>query len=355
MTDFLKFNKRNMLGDLYAAEVHMRYAVEGIDKDHMGCVAKHLLHVRNELGEAVSHTQGEEERRAFQVGLLKTEKLLDKFEEGTLSLDDVRKLRKFIEPYTPYSTENCRLCSALTESLTENLNIDEIVSNDMELIKSEPEATIPSVSSVFDPFMAPVGRLTGIRTEDLSTYVAVPIVSGALYWGLGHFLTPLGKKVAAFLGTLGGLSTVAFDMVDGRAKNDALTFTAVSIATLFDPASDKDLLENLEALKRGDIVGAFINQENIKSLVLDLEEALKAVGKIGAGECSSCSETGYSAPSTIEESGYPIPSETGYPIPSESPAQEEPGKVIVSRKPTRYEIQYEELPPAPKGRYSVIV
>jgi len=344
MTDFLKYNKRNILGDLYAAEVHMRYAVEGIDKDHMGCVAKHLLHVRNEFGEAVSHAQDEEERRIFQVGLLKTEKLLDKFEEGTLSLDDIRKLRKFIEPYTPYSTENCKLCSALTE----NLNIDEISSDNMDgvMVKMEAEAKIPSVSTVFDPFMAPISQATGIRTEDLSMYVALPTLSGALYWGLGHILTPLGKKVAAFLGTLGGLSAVAFNMVDGRAKNDALVFTAVSIATLFDPTSEKDLLENLEALKRGDIIGAFINQENIRSLVLDLEEALKAVS--GCSTCGSETTSGQEISSERQET--PPERETQIETPPET--HEEPGKVVVS-KGVRYEVQYKELPLAPKGRYSV--
>jgi len=345
MMDFLKYNKRNILGDLYAAEVHMRYAVEGVDKGHMGCVAKHLLHVRNELGEAVSHTKDEDEKRVFQVGLLKTEKLLDKFEEGSLSLSDVRELRKFIEPYTPYSTENCRLCSALTE----NLNIDRIISNDMEVvIKGEPEAKIPSVSSVFDPFMTPISQITGIGVEDLSTYVALPTLGGALYWGLGHFLTPLGKKAAALLGTLGSLGAVAFNMVDGRAKNDALVFTAVSIATLFDPASDKDLLENLEALKRGDIVGAFINQENIRSLVLDLEEALKAVSG-----CSTCGETSSEQEASSEQETWSKIQETSLEYPTPSETYEEPGKVIVSKGVRRYEVQYKELPPAPKGRYSV--
>ena len=123
--------------------------------------------------------------------------------------------------------------------------------------------------------------------------------------------------------------------MDGRAKNDALVFTAVSIATLFDPVSDKDLLENLEALKRGDIVGAFINQESIKSLVLDLEEALRAVS----------GRSTYGAPSEQKT----IPEQETW----SKEAYEEPGKVIVSKGPRRYEIQYEELPPAPKGRYSV--
>jgi len=273
---FLKYNKRNIIGDLYAAEVHLRYATQNMAKEHMGCVAKHLLHVRNELGEAISHTKKEDERKAFREGLYEVEKLLDKFEEGKLTLDDVRKLRKMLEKYTPYGTSECRLCALLTQpyNTVENYRIVTDNISEGRVINMAEQVGLPSISEVLDPLFEPASRLTGIPASDLSTYVGIPVLAGITYYGLGHLLTPLGKKVMALLGSLGGLAAVYFGLVEGRARTDSLVFTAVSIATLFDPTNDKDLLENLEALKRGDVIGAFVNMQAVETLVTDLDEAI---------------------------------------------------------------------------------
>jgi len=271
--DFLKYNIRNILGDLYAAEVHMRY-VTPQTKDHMGCVGKHLLHARNELGEAISHSKDEQKRAIFQEGLFKVEKLLDKFEEGTIKLEDIREVRKFLEKHIPpYSTEDCLLCSTLVQRLDFN-NSKTNNNNMMETSVKLQEETLPSISQVFDPISQLISDKIGIEAKDLSTYVALPTLSSIVYQGLGIVLTPFGKKFVALLGALGNLALVSFGIVRGRAKEDALVLTAVSIANVFDPWAEHEILEGLEKLKQGNIMEAFIRTDALTTLIHGLESLL---------------------------------------------------------------------------------
>jgi len=120
---FLKFNLRNILANAIQAEDHCRY-IKDSRPEHHSCVQKHLLFIRGELGEAISHASvvSPELVPKFKEILAYTERVLDEFEQGikdpSEAIVKIRKIRRKTEEiFKPYDTSECKVCGDVEKVL----------------------------------------------------------------------------------------------------------------------------------------------------------------------------------------------------------------------------------------------
>jgi len=129
--EWLKFNVRNIISNLYQAEDHARYLIPGMKPEHFSCIIKHLLFVDGELGEAESHASVVNESLIPRIRTIRqrVQRLLDRLEEPISTEADVaqvlrelREIRKEMEKLFPtYDTEECEVCAPPSEGLVEAL------------------------------------------------------------------------------------------------------------------------------------------------------------------------------------------------------------------------------------------
>jgi len=129
--EWLKFNVRNIISNLYQAEDHARYLIPGMRPEHFSCIIKHLLFVDGELGEAESHASVVNESLIPKIRTIRqrVQRLLDRLEEPISTEADVaqvlrelREIRKEMEKLFPtYDTEECEVCAPPSEGLVEAL------------------------------------------------------------------------------------------------------------------------------------------------------------------------------------------------------------------------------------------
>jgi len=136
---FLKFNIRNILTNAIQAEDHLRY-VRISRPEHHSCVQKHLLFIRGELGEAISHASVVKPDLVpkFKELLAKTEIILNEFEKGikdpSEAIIKIRELRRDVESiFKPYDTSKCEVCGPAEEVLKKL--IEEIEKIEKEKVK----------------------------------------------------------------------------------------------------------------------------------------------------------------------------------------------------------------------------
>jgi len=120
---FLRFNLRNILANAIQAEDHCRY-VKDSRPEHHSCVQKHLLFIRGELGEAISHASvvSPELVPKFREILAYTERVLDEFEQGikdpSEAIVKIREIRRKTEEiFKPYDTSKCEVCGDVEKVL----------------------------------------------------------------------------------------------------------------------------------------------------------------------------------------------------------------------------------------------
>ncbi len=121
---FYRYNVRNILTNLLQAEEHAKAMntlsfIEG----EGSCFLKHLLFVRGELSEIISHSsatgKASETIKTYEKLLKKVEKFLDNVEKGKRFTKReliffVRELRKAVEKENrAYSTFNCACLHAI--------------------------------------------------------------------------------------------------------------------------------------------------------------------------------------------------------------------------------------------------
>ena len=119
--EFYKYNIRNILTNLLQAEEHAKAMnTMSFIKGEGSCFLKHLLFVRGELKELISHSQSINEFKPIYEKLLKQiENFFDKVEKGKkFTKKDlilfVRKMRKEFEKSHPiYSTFSCACLHAI--------------------------------------------------------------------------------------------------------------------------------------------------------------------------------------------------------------------------------------------------
>lgn len=118
---FFKYNVRNILTNLLQAEEHAKAMntmsfIEG----EGSCYLKHLLFVRGELSEIISHSHAlKKSTKSYEKLLNKLDKFLDKVESGKKFTKKelilfVRELRKeFEKEHRAYATFNCSCLHAI--------------------------------------------------------------------------------------------------------------------------------------------------------------------------------------------------------------------------------------------------
>jgi len=118
---FYNYNIRNILTNLLQAEEHAK-AMNTINfiEGEGSCYLKHLLFVRGELSELISHSTAlEKSSKTYERLLKKIENFLDKVESGAKFTKRelilfVREIRKEIEKeHKPYATFNCACLHAI--------------------------------------------------------------------------------------------------------------------------------------------------------------------------------------------------------------------------------------------------
>ena len=131
---FLKYNKDEIFKNLLATEGHFRNLEQtgfsSGDKEHEGCLIKHLGDAESHADEATSHSlmvKGEESSKKFKELRDGLRAFRKKLQPGPVSpvegIRETRKLRRQFESFNPeYDVTKCLACGAV-EEIMEKLKI----------------------------------------------------------------------------------------------------------------------------------------------------------------------------------------------------------------------------------------
>lgn len=300
-----RWNERNILTNLIQAEEHARYIDEDVmDPEHLACISKHLLNVRGELGELMTHTENDEEREVVEDVILQLEHKIQTIqnEGNTISIDEIKHIRKQLEPtMNVFDTSQCRSCGELGKLLRERGTTDVDMGN-QEIISDDTDKEIMveqvddvdthnqrrggmSLSAALDPIVE-FSQLPALLDEDpqrVASFWAVPFIAGITDQSLELFTSELGQRVALGTGVLGSQLAIATGRTRGQLTDDLLMMSGVWTSGLFDSDVNEmqQLTQNAALFQEGvqelnfvKVIESLVDTGGSDQLVNDVQSAL---------------------------------------------------------------------------------
>ena len=123
---FLNYNEDNIMSNLLQAEDHLRNIEGGAPAEHGSCIMKHLLLVKGEADEGISHSSVAmpEKTQIFKIVKASTENLKNKIEtdgfspqEDMVKIRDIRKVAEGLR--SSFNLSECKACGMIGEAVGE--------------------------------------------------------------------------------------------------------------------------------------------------------------------------------------------------------------------------------------------
>jgi len=145
-SEFLKYNEENVMMHLLAIENHLRDLNEDYASEHASCIVKHLLTLREQALEGISHASevGSEDKikifKEIDDAAKRIRAALERREKPSNIIRMVREVRKSAEKLDRmFDLSKCASCTIPVSSYTESSNItdfnEKIIDNPEEAFK----------------------------------------------------------------------------------------------------------------------------------------------------------------------------------------------------------------------------
>lgn len=254
--EFLEWNFKNILTNLFQAEDHLKVLKPTGNPEHHSCVQKHLLIASGELGEAISHSSTARPKISEHIKGIKsdTDILVVEFENGiTDSIDalkKVRALRKNLGELNPaFDTSSCKSCGKVEGGLEKikNASLADNASMKEKVYKGVYHNIIGISNGENMTDMKSVGTITGANVVGK----AVTMVGDYIDAQTGKTGETILKRPSTYLNLLGGISGIVAALYLVKKEKFAVPLTITSSYLL-----TKSLDYAAEATRGGAVLGS---------------------------------------------------------------------------------------------------